>query len=82
MKKYFFVSADIGEGIPSYQFVLNAPNIEEATREAFEIITRDYPEECTAKGGGGVYWEKDGIYDDFSVHELTAKEIIERLTIN
>ena len=69
-KKMFLVEADLGEGIPTYTFIVKADTLEEANKVAGKIIKTDYPEN----------WEYNK--DDYSVHEVDAEQLIERLTIN
>ena len=65
--KNYYVRADLGDGIPIYDFVLKAKTIEEAMKRAGEILREDYPEHDS---------------EDFSVCEITADELLKRLTIN
>ena len=71
--KYFYVCADIGEGIPSYDFVLKCKNIDIACLKARKILKNDYQDEWEAHG-------KDGI--NFSCGEITAQELLERMCLN
>lgn len=69
-KKIFLVEADLGEGVPTYTFIVRANTLKEADKVARSIIKADYPEN----------WEYNK--DDYAVHEVNAEELIERLTIN
>ena len=69
-KKIFLVEAELGEGIPTYTFIVKADNLKEADKIVGGIIKNDYPEN----------WEYNK--DDYSVHEVNAEQLIERLTIN
>ncbi len=42
MKKYFYITAEISEEVPSYNFVLEADNEDHARELAEKIITSDY----------------------------------------
>jgi molybdate-binding protein len=69
--KNYYVCCDLGEGIPSYDFVVRAESLDEAVKKAEKIINTDYPEN----------W-KEYNDKDFSCHEITAEQLLERLTIN
>jgi hypothetical protein len=67
--KYYFIRADIGENMPSYEFILQAEAIEEADEKAEEIIKTDYQEYGSP---------------DFSCREIAdfQKDILELMCIN
>lgn len=69
--KHFYIRADLGDGIPSYDFVLKATILDVAEKKAKSILKKDYPEQWS--------WS-DGI--DFSCEEITAETLLERLTVN
>jgi hypothetical protein len=68
--KYFFVSAQISEDYPNYNFVVRARKIEDATDIAERTISDDYPDfNCVA-------------FDRDTIKEITGDKLIERLLIN
>lgn len=68
-EKNYYILADLGEGIPSYDFVLKAKSEEEARKLASEILEKDYPED-----------PEDS--KTFSCHEITAEQLLEQMTLN
>ena len=68
--KTYYVNCDVGEGYPSYDFVVKAKTLKEAIRLAGKELKYSYPEN----------WEYNK--NDFSVCEITANELLERLTLN
>ena len=42
--KYFFIRADVGDEVPSYEFVIKANKMETAEKIANKIIKQDYQE--------------------------------------
>lgn len=44
MQKHFYITAELAEGIPSYNFVVKADTEDQARDIAREIIENDYPE--------------------------------------
>lgn len=71
--KYFYVIADIGDGIPSYDFCLRAKTQQSAENKAWKILKADYPE-C--------FGTKSWRTGDFSICEITAEQLLKRLTLN
>lgn len=69
--KYFYIRADLGDGIPSYDFVVKATIFDVAEKLAKKILKKDYPEQWS--------W-RDGI--DFKCEDITAETLLNRLTVN
>lgn len=67
--KNYYVLCDVGEGIPCYDFVIKAKSLKEAIKKGGAILKADYPEN----------WDYNK--NDFSVCEITAEELLNRLTI-
>ena len=65
--KNYYIRADLGDGIPCYDFVLKAKDFDTARKEAGKLLEKDYPEVMG---------------DDFSCEEITADELLKRLTLN
>lgn len=76
MKKYY-ISMDLGEGVPIYDFVINAENEDEGKRIANDILWSNYPEEMSLQGN-----DKGETEEAFWITEITAEELLERMTIN
>lgn len=72
MKNYYIV-ADIGEGIPSYNFILRAKSIDIAKLKAGKILKTDYPDQWNWNGELGI---------DFTCREITAEQLLKDLTLN
>lgn len=68
--KNYYVLCDVGEGIPSYDFVVRAKTLKEAIKIGGKILKTDYPEN----------WDYNK--NDFSVCEITARQLLKRLTLN
>lgn len=69
-RKYYYVTCDVGEGVPSYDFVIRAKNLEEAERIGGGILKTDYPEN----------WEYNK--NSYAVYEVTAKTLLNRMVLN
>ena len=64
--QYYYIIQELEEGLPDYDFVVKADNYMEAHEIATKVITTDYPD-----------------YEiNYSCHQVTAKQLLERLTIN
>ncbi len=59
---------DMGDGIPNYDFVIKAKSLKEAENMAYKVIKADYPDYTQA-------------HEQFSCHEISANDLLERLTI-
>ena len=71
--KNYFIRADLGEETPSYDFVVKAKGLDEAVRIAKIELKSSYTDQWN--------WnEPDGI--DFTCQTITAKGLLDRLTIN
>lgn len=70
MKKIYYVVCNVGEGVPSYNFVVRAKTLKEADKIARKILKTDYPEN----------WEYNK--DDYSIGEVTPQQLVDNLTIN
>jgi hypothetical protein len=70
--KNYYVRADLGEEVPSYDFIVKAKTQEEAEKLAEKELKESYAEQWSY-GVGGI---------DFSCYEITAEELLARLTIN
>lgn len=68
--KYYLMSCDVGEGIPSYEFVIKAKTLKGAETIGRKILKGDYPEN----------WDYN--QDSYSIHEVTAEELLDIMTIN
>jgi len=68
--KNYYVNCDVGEGYPNYDFVVIAKTLKEATKIGGKILKEDYPEN----------WEYNK--NDFSVEEITAEQLLLKMTIN
>jgi hypothetical protein len=71
--KNYYIRADLGDGIPSYDFVIRAKTLINAENKAWKILRQDYSE---------VFTEKRFRTGDFSICEITAEELLKRLTLN
>lgn len=74
--EHYYIVADIGEGIPSYNFVLKAKNLRDACLEAEKILKEDYPDQARSKGS-----DTFNEYD-YSCREITAEQLLKELTLN
>lgn len=70
--KNYYVSCELEEGTPDYNFVIKAENQDEADEKAFTIILKDYPE----------YEKNNDSQYNFSVKEITADELLAKMTLN
>lgn len=66
--KHFYISACIEECAPDYDFVLQAETIEQARKQARNIIDQDYPD-CYRPS-------------NFETHEVTGDELLKLMTLN
>lgn len=66
---HYYINCELGEGIPDYNFVIQAKDNEEARAEAWVIFEKDYPD----------YSMKQR---QIQCAEVTADQLLERLTIN
>lgn len=69
--KNYFISAEVEEGYPDYDFV-----VKEKTQKQAEIIAKKELKTSYPDIFAGRY------ADRFSCHEVTGDELLERLTIN
>lgn len=69
--KHYFIRAEIEESYPDYEFVIKAKTQEEAEKLAQKELTESYPDIFVGKYA-----------DRFSCYEITAEELLQRLTIN
>lgn len=68
--KYYFISAEIEEGYPDYDFVLKALCLDDAIKEAKKILKKDYPETF------------NGYSDRFDAQMVTGEKLLSLMTIN
>jgi len=68
--KNYYIRADLGDGIPSYDFVVKAENLDDAIKQGGAILRQDYPEE---------YRDRE---NDFYCCHITAEQLLKRLTID
>ena len=68
--KHYYISFELGDGIPDYDFVLRAKNIDIAMLKARKILRQDYPMEWRIQKG------------DFGCSEITADELLQRMCLN
>jgi hypothetical protein len=69
MKTYHAI-CNVGEGYPSYEFIVRAKTLEEADKITRRILKEDYPEN----------WEYNK--DDYTLWETTAEELLNNMIIN
>lgn len=69
--KNYFIRAEIGEEYPDYEFVIKSKTQKQAEKLAQKELTTSYPDIFVGKYA-----------DRFSCHEITAQELLERMTIN
>ena len=67
--KNFYIEVDFGEGIPTYNFVIKAIDHETARAIAWKEIDASYP-------------DTDMKYTKMQSSQITAEQLLERLTIN
>ena len=67
--KHFYIRYDLGEGIPTYDFCLKVESIAEACKEAEKILKSDYGEQFE-------------VSNEYSCEEITAEELLKRMTLN
>lgn len=66
--KYYFIRADVGDDVPSYEFILKATSLRKACLKANKIIKYDYQDYDNA---------------DFSCREVkTFENILTEMLIN
>lgn len=68
--KYFYVRAELGDGIPDYCFVIKSDTFENAEKLAKGIIADDYE------------GEYEGVSERFSVTEVTPEKLLQITLIN
>lgn len=78
--KNYYISMDLKEGMPCYDFVIKANNIDEAKEIANGIIWKDYPEEMSLLNDNTTDTEET--LESFWCKEITPEELLEKLTIN
>jgi len=69
--KNYFIRAEVEEEYPDYIFVIRAKTQKQAEKLAQKELTTSYP---------GIFVGK--YTDRFSCYEITANELLQRLTIN
>lgn len=69
--KFYYIRAEVGEGYPSYDFVLKYKTLKQAEKEAKKILMQDYPDTFVGKYA-----------DRFSCYEVTADQLIKIMTLN
>jgi hypothetical protein len=67
--KHYYIHFEVGEGYPDYEFVIKAKDFESAKFLAGVTLSADYPEQFKSD-------------NDFYCIEITAEQLLERLTIN
>ena len=78
--KYYYISMDLKEGTPCYDFVIKAKNIDEAKEIANGIIWKDYPEEMSLQND--MTTDTEETLESFWCEEVTADRLLEILTVN
>lgn len=68
--KYYFITFELGDGIPNYDFVIRAKTLKSAENIARKILKQDYPMEWKIQKG------------DFGCGETTAEQLLKDLTLN
>jgi len=67
----YYISTEIEENMPTYDFILKAKTEKEAEKLAHKIIKKDYPEHY-----------KYGKASDIYIEEITAEKLLKDLTLN
>lgn len=70
MKKIYLVVCDVGEGVPSYTFIVRETTLKKAEKIARATLKNDYPDN----------WEYNK--NDYSIREVTMEQLVADLTIN
>ena len=48
--KHYYINTELGDGIPNYDFVIKAKNIDIANLKAHKILKSDYPDQWNYNG--------------------------------
>jgi hypothetical protein len=68
--KNYFITFEVAEGVPDYDFVIRAKTEKSAQNIARKIIMQDYPMEWEIQKG------------DFGCSEITAEQLLKQMTLN
>lgn len=73
--KYYFVTAEIGEGYPDYEFIIKETTLNKAEKKAHKIIKNDYPDNYE-------YIKKDTHIEEFNNKEDMMMRIYSYLLLD